>query len=146
MTLPPAERIFERVSSAARKRLLWIAIIVALFLIIAIAAFDHATAGKLRGDMLFLVQVGSLVFLVIYVIATNRIAQSNESAAKATQESADAAKRATEIAIRSTETAEAMLNEARATRQAQEKQAAPRVVVYADLDGLTRYLTVENVG
>jgi len=146
MPIPPAKRIYTRVSSAARGRLLWIASIVAVFLIITIAIFDRATAGKLRGDILFLVQVGSLVFLVIYVIATNRIAQSNESAAKATQESADAAKRAAETAIRATATSEAMFNEARATRLAQEKQAAPRVVVYAELIGLMRYLTVENVG
>src|SRR5258708_27759947 len=133
MPIPPAKRIYTRVSSAARGRLLWIASIVAVFLIITIAIFDRATAGKLRGDILFLVQVGSLVFLVIYVIATNRIAQSNESAAKATQESADAAKRAAETAIRATATSEARFNEARATRLPQANQAPPRCSCYSQL-------------
>lgn len=115
-------------------------------LLLIVVAVDRVSAATRRSDILFLVQVGGLIFLVVYVVATNRIAQASQSAAKATEDSAHAAQQAVEAASRSLQVSEAMLAEAKATRIAQELQSAPRVVVYAEMEGLIRYFAIENTG
>ncbi len=146
MLFQSVRRQFQQISTWVRAHGRTLAVAGGLCLLLGIAIFDRLTAGDRRQDILFLVQVGGLIFLIIYVVATNKIAQANELAARATEKSAKAAKQAADNAVRSIEVSERMLAEAQATRKAQEIQTAPRVVVYAKLERLLIYLVIENTG
>lgn len=139
MQFPPVRRQFQQVLTWVLAHGRTLAVSGGLCLLLGIGIFDRLTIAARRQDILFLVQAGGLIFLVIYVVATNKMA-------KATQDSADAAKQAADNVVRSIEVSERMLAEAQATRKAQEMQTAPRVMVYAKLERLLIYLVIENAG
>lgn len=82
--------------------------------------------------ILFLVQVASLVFLIIYVVKTANIAKANRQAAQATEETAQST-------LSSVELSKKVLDE---MQEARDAQTAPYVVVYLDL---TREFLIEIV-
>lgn len=87
--------------------------------------------------ILFLVQVASLIFLIIYVVKTANIATANRQAAQATEDTAKST-------LSSVELSKKVLDE---MQEARDAQTAPYVVVYLDLTNTFLIeIVMENLG
>src|SRR5579863_5933361 len=108
MRTRPIWQYLRRLISWSRAHQLLILTLAGVAVLLVIGVIDRASAAKRRDDILFLAQVGGLIFLVVYVIATNRIAQANQVAARATEKSANTAQQTVEAALHSLQVSESM--------------------------------------